>query len=132
MMTLIIQEKITEGYYRNSEYKYELDSLLVPIGKFLNSMVCTTGKSEDYTVKYTVQRVKDKLVYIDDFIKNNYKPGSDSISSQFFSYLKEKSLFKDSFIDENNYLRFKSNSATSYANIFYNSGANKGWIMLFS
>lgn len=35
-------------------------------------------------------------------------------------------------IDENNYLRLKSSSATSYANIFYNSGSSKGWIMLFS
>ena len=107
----------TEGYYRNSEYKYELDSLLVPIGKFLNSMVCTTGKSEDYTVKYTVQRVKDKLTYIDDFIKNCYKPGSDSISSQFFGYLKEKSLFKDSFVDENNYLRYLKRCDFRFKNI---------------
>ena len=49
-------------------------------------------KSSLKVLNAQIEEFSPKLVYIDDFIKNHYKPGSDSISSQFFSYLKEKSL----------------------------------------
>lgn len=105
------------SYYFNSVHKSEIDALVMQIGKFLNTMVCTPSKERSYSVKYTISRVKDKVELITDFLDNLYDISSiDSIAVQFFKFLQTKNVFA-SQADENAYLEYVKRCDFRFKNI---------------
>ena len=109
----------TEGYYANSLYKSELDALVMQLGKFFNSLVCTSSKDNkgNNSVKYTVKRAKDKIELLDDFLKNGYDISCPlGISPQFFAYLKNHNVFVSN-VDENNYCDYLKKCDFRFKNI---------------
>lgn len=107
-----------KDYYDQSKYKSEIDALLIPIGKFLNTLVCSPSKIEHQDkVQYTIRMMKDKLDLLTKFLSEVYNPGNlDGISAQFFKFLNESGVFVAE-IDSNTFYKYLKKTDFRFKNV---------------
>lgn len=117
-----IMEKLFKSHpelYDDSEYKPEIDALLVSIGKFLNSMVCSKVKqtTDDYLIKYTVKSITKKIPIVFEFLKTGYRSETGiPISTQFINYLADNHIFAEP-VDQSIMIRYLKSCDFRFQNI---------------